>query len=426
MESELGKQGRNLLKVDQKHIRIASLSLLAFLVMFSYAIARPSAESLFLAVHSSKSLPYVWLVVAAAMFVVVAMYNWIIARCDLIRLLSYVSFISASLLCALLLLKGRGFAGVEYAIYVWKDIYVVVLVEIFYMYSNSVFPIKTARWIYGFFGAFAAAGSVFGNILVGRLATLYGTVGALWSVVPILAIIGLSYLILSRFIGIGKPMAGKHVHANMREAWRVAKGSSYLLYILALIFIVQIVITLIDFSFNGYVETAFPDMDVRTGIIGKVYAVINFGTFVLHLMTGPVLRAITVPGVLLAIPFILATSIATFIAFPAFIIVAAMKFASKAFDYTLFKSSKEILYIPLSCEEKTMGKSIVDMLSYRIAKGGASLLLMALIAVGLAHIISWVALALIVIWLLISVIVVKRFRAKVSREDEISSPDVVI
>lgn len=50
-------------------------------------------------------------------------------------------------------------------------------------------------------------------------------------------------------------------------------------------------------------------------------------------------------------------------------VAVVAKSASKIFDYTIFKSSKEILYIPLSYEERTVGKAIVDMFSYRLAKG---------------------------------------------------------
>ena len=44
------------------------------------------------------------------------------------------------------------------------------------------------------------------------------------------------------------------------------------------------------------------------------------------------------------------------------------KVASKAFDYSLFRAAKEILYIPLSHPERTQGKTFVDMMAYRMAK----------------------------------------------------------
>jgi len=101
--------------------------------------------------------------------------------------------------------------------------------------------------------------------------------------------------------------------------------------------------------------------------------------------------------------------------------MAVLKIGSKTFDYTLFRAAKEILYIPLSYEEKTAGKSVVDMFTYRLAKGSASLLLMGLIALELQDYIPLVSIAFLACWLILVVIVAKRFRELVSRDDELKT-----
>jgi len=400
-------------------IRISGLSIASFLMMLSYAIVRPSAESLFLASHGSESLPYVWLFVAAAMLCVLYLYNRLIAVTDLISMAGWVSLASALLFLLLIIAHSARIPYSDYAIYVLKDIYVVILVEIFYMYSNSVFPIKSARWLYGYFGALAAAGSVSGNLLIGYLALEFGTLMALSFTIPILVILWLLSIPFAKSASFGTPLVEHRGGVKMGEAASIARRSSYLLLIMALIFTVQIAVTLIDFQFNGAVESAYPDMDLRTGFMGKVYAFINFATFAMHLMTGPILRLATVPGVLVAIPFILGANVISFIALPTIMVAVVAKSASKIFDYTIFKSSKEILYIPLSYEERTVGKAIVDMFSYRLAKGGASLLLMAVIAVGLVGYVGYLSLLLIIVWLIVALALSVRFRRKVSRREEI-------
>ena len=79
------------------------------------------------------------------------------------------------------------------------------------------------------------------------------------------------------------------------------------------------------------------------------------------------------------------------------------------------------LYIPLSYREKTQGKSIVDMLTYRVAKGGASLILLGLIAIGAANLATVMTLVLIACWFIITIMVVARFRRKVKVEEEVRS-----
>jgi AAA family ATP:ADP antiporter len=165
-------------------IRIAGLLLVSFFIMFSYSISRPASESLFLKAHTSKSLSYVWLLTAFFIVIAVSFYNRFVIRHDLLKLIAYSSLISAILLIVILtLIKFKTF-GIFYALYIWKDIYIILLVEIFNSFSNVTFPIKIARWVYGMFGLFGTFGSITGNILVGYLAKKYGTYYSLFLVVP--------------------------------------------------------------------------------------------------------------------------------------------------------------------------------------------------------------------------------------------------
>jgi len=407
-----------------KRIRVVGLGILAFMLMLTYSIVRPATESLFLEYHSSKQLPVVWLLVAVGMIGAVALYNWVVARHDLVRLHGDACAISAIGLSLLTLASYADVPGVYYALYVLKDVYIVVLVEIYYSYANSVFPIKTARWVYGLFGVLAAAGGVAGNLIVGPVALRFGTANTLWLAPPLLMIIWAFCIPFARMAGIGTPIEKKYGHARMTEACRVVRKSSYLFLILLVVWLLQIISTLIDFEYNKIIEHAYPAMDIRTGMMGKIYAIMNFGALVLHALTGPILRLATVPVTLVAIPVLLGTGVGIFIAAPAFLVMAAVKVANKCFDYTLYRSGKEILYIPLSYEEKTLGKSIVDMLSHRIAKGCASLLLLGLIAINAGRMTIWMTLVLTIVWLAITTVTVIRFRRKVSREQEMSS-DVV-
>jgi AAA family ATP:ADP antiporter len=404
-----------------KLLRVAGLSLLGAVLMFTYAIARPATESLFLAAHTSKQLPTVWFLVAAAMIGAVYTYNHFLSTTDLLRLLGGVCAISAAALFLLIGLERLGTPDIYYALYVWKDVYVVVLVEIYYSYANSVFPIHTARWVYGLFGACGAAGGVIGNLSVGGLAARYGSASVLWFVPPALLAVYLFCLVFSKVAGVGTPLASEYRKGRMRDALKVVRRSSYLGLILLLIATVQVVATLLDYKYNSVLEAAYPLTDIRTGIIGKVYAFIDAGTFLFFALTGPILRTAGVPLTLAAIPCFLASGLAAFAAMPRFLLIAGVKIAGKCMDYTIFKASKEILYIPLTYAERTMGKSIVDMMTYRIAKGGASLLLMGLLAVGLSRLNLALMFALIAGWFAIAIIVGRRFRRKVSRHREMTT-----
>jgi ATP/ADP translocase len=81
---------------------------------------------------------------------------------------------------------------------------------------------------------------------------------------------------------------------------------------------------------------------------------------------------------------------------------------AKAFDYSLFRAAKEMLYLPLSFRAKTVGKTMVDMNTYRAAKAAASVLLLLLIPVGKGAVLG-VAAGLAVLWFILTVILVPRY-----------------
>ena len=80
---------------------------------------------------------------------------------------------------------------------------------------------------------------------------------------------------------------------------------------------------------------------------------------------------------------------------------------NKGLDYSLFRTSKELLYRPMSYQEKTQGKAAVDVFGYRVAKGGASGLLVALS--GLVALVAVATAIGIGLWLVLALILAARF-----------------
>lgn len=402
---------------------VLGLSALSFVSMLSYALARPTTESLFLEVHGQEGLPAVWLLVAVLILPVLVLYVRLVSTLDLLRLYLWSSLASAALFAALTPACQAGVPGSHFMLYAAKDIYVVVLVEVFYSFANAVFPIQQARWYYGLFGGVGAVGGIIGNLSVGPLSAAFGASNVLWLLPPLL--VGLAGLALLVARGQTTRPPATERPATVGDAARVVRQSSYLLAFTLLIAVTQLVITFVDFSYNGIMKDVFPDTDVRAGMIGRVYAGVAVATLTLHLLTGPVLRLLSVPVTLVAIPLLLSAGLGVFALAPGLAAVLVVKVASKSFDYTLFKAAKEILYIPLSYAEKTQGKSIVDVFSYRLAKGAASLLLLGLLALSARTLVVPFTLALMAAWIWLALRIARRFRELVPRHEEMRAPKEV-
>ena len=80
-----------------------------------------------------------------------------------------------------------------------------------------------------------------------------------------------------------------------------------------------------------------------------------------------------------------------------------------------YRTTKDILYIPLSRAEKTQGKTMIDIFAYRLARGFCSMFLLGLAAIWAHHVVIYCALAAIAAWILVANIIAKRF-------NDLSSP----
>ena len=380
---------------------LLGLAGLAFLVLASYEVARPAVESLFLEAYTSEGLPWVWLAVGVTAFLVVLAYNRVVARVGLVSLFGRAAGVSAVVLILIQLAIRADVPGSVFALYVWKDVYVVVLVEIFWSFANTVIPTDRAKWLYGIFCAVGALGAMSGNLLVGLVAKEAGTSDALWLIVPILLMAAFLCRFVDRLLSSdsGERM-GTAKSVAFGDGLKVVGASPYLRWMVALIVFTQLVVNLVDFQFNSVIETFYPETDARTAVIGQVYAAINLSSLVLQLGAGLVLSLLGVSRSLLAIPLIVGSTLVVFVLMPGFAAIAVAKVASKAFDYSIFRAAKELLYIPLGYAEKTQGKAVVDILTYRVAKGGASAMLIALGLFGAADLALGCALVCAVLWVL--------------------------
>jgi AAA family ATP:ADP antiporter len=183
---------------------------------------------------------------------------------------------------------------------------------------------------------------------------------------------------------------------------------------LLLIGSVQLVITLVDYQFNAVAEQTFTNEDELAATLGRVAAIINASAVVLQLATGPVLKLLGVGLTLIAIPVLLGGSLGTYLIAPHFAVLAVGKILSKCLDYSLFRAAKEILYIPLGHTEKTEGKAAVDMLTYRVAKGLASLTVLALVSLAIADLVGAITVVLIGGWIALSVSISRQHRARLT------------
>jgi AAA family ATP:ADP antiporter len=388
---------------------------LAAMLMFTYGLVRPPAKSMFTDVHGAGSLPIAWLAVAVLTVTAAWVYSQLVTRMPTPRLFFAATLVLAVLFTALRIAIGAGVPYAVFGLYVLMETYIVVLVESFWSIANLTYQLRTARVAYGLFLVCGSLGSMVAELLQPTLAHAIGTAQILWFVGPILVVCGAWCSRLSPVRGPDPiPVPRAPVNVSRRRGWRIVLQSRYLWLLVLIVAAAQILINLADYTLTASFEKTYAGealRDARTAAFGTVYATINGAAIAMQLLTAPLVGAFGVMRIFIAIPAIVGLAMAGASAVPRALVTSIAFVTAKVFDYSLFRATKEMLYLPLEATAKTVGKSIVDMGTYRAAKAGASFLLIVLVPFG-TSVVAGTGVGLAAIWLVCATAVAPRYRSE--------------
>ena len=350
-----------------------AISSAACFVLFGYEFIRSVSTSLFVDAYGAENLPRGMMAIPPSMIVLLYGYGRLLSWQGATRALVVTSLFSAALIlwCYTALSRGMHFAAA--IIYVFREAYIVIIIEQFWSFVNSVLTTEQAKRINGPFCAVASLGSFLGGTLVSQLATVLGTEALLLftagSLVPTAVLGVMAY----RFGGEPKPSeeeaGGRLGHIGIRTLFR----SKYLVFIGVLIISTQVVSTVLDLRFNLLVELERPDKDMRTAFYGSVYGNLGLAAGILQLVVVPLaLRFVALRYIHLTIPIVHFVSSLILTLSPSLRTGTAAYVIFKALDYSVFRAGKELFYMPLSYDSRYRAKQVIDSFGYRFSKGGSA------------------------------------------------------
>ena len=358
-----------------KRLFLAALAIsgAASFLLCGYEFIRAVSTSLFIEAYGAENLPWVMFAVPPSTFLLLYVFGRILSKAGPNRALLLTSLLSACLIGGSYGLLLRGVALATAFIYVFREAYIVLIIEQYWSLVNSTLSSNQARRINGPFCGIASLGAIAGGLLVGKLATPLGSetllLFAAGSLLPAAVCSWLAYAIAGEPKPKAEETGGKKGHAGLALFFR----SRYLLLIGLLILTTQTVSTVLDLRFNGLVEMVKVDADERTAYYGSFYAGLNTAALLLQFLAVPlVLRFVSLRTAHLAIPTVHLLACAVLTIKPSLRSGAIAFLLFKALDYSIFRAGKEIFYIPLSFDARYRVKQIIDTFGYRTAKGGSA------------------------------------------------------
>ena len=356
----------------------------AMFTLAGYEFIRSSSTVLFKAAYGADKLPLVMALMPFVAFGGVALYGWILSRLGPRRTLLITSLGSSLfiVMCYLILLTGS--KAITPVMFLFKEFYIVLLIEQYWSYINSSLKQPTAKKLNGPITGIAGIGAAIGALLVALLAEPLGTEAmVLYAAIALLPAAFVSNLTYSLH---GEPKSPPKREFHGHLALPLFRETPVLGSLLAIVVSAQVVAAVLDFRFQSLLSVQFAGRpDAETAYQGRFWGTLNTSVLVLQFVIAPLLLSfLALRWVHIIMPLIHLVAITVAIIEPSLVTVGIAFFLFKAFDYSIFRAAKEVLYVPLGFDARYRAKEVIDVFGYRTGKGGASMVIALLQKLGVA------------------------------------------
>lgn len=386
------------------------------LICGEYAMTRPSSNALFVTVFTSKAFPYVWLATVPFNFGVIYLYNRFLPKIGPLRML--LTFASLAILVnALTGFFYKTIPQIIFFQYIWKDIYVLLMLKQLWSMIHSTIPSTRAKYLYGCIYGMGTIGAISGSMIPSFFASSLGSEKILLFTLPVYLFLMFIYTMAYRRSGVNRTDFRKDLSDDPRpkEALSLIKRSPVLIGILLLVVFMQISVGLMEYRFNAHLEMNILDTDLRTAYWGRIVGLLNIFSLVFQFLGALlVVKTIGLRKSHYLVPTLLCISAIGSLVHPVFGMITFSYIFLKSIDFSLFGVIREMLYVPLKLDEKYRAKAIIDVFAYRTSKAVVSVVLLSVQAVAgsyLLELTGYISIAVFIGWLLTIGMLFKRREA---------------
>jgi|TARA_R110002020_G_scaffold474772_3_gene707159 AAA family ATP:ADP antiporter len=359
------------------------MQLYIFLLITVLLMVKPTVNALFLSTLGAAHLPFGYVLVAIVAVVVSYFYNRGVKKYSL-RKITTATLVFFSLLFAvlsILMYAGTLNDWVLYTYYLSVSIFAVLVTSQFWIIANMVYNAREAKRLFGFIGAGAIAGGIFGGYVTTILASNFGN----RIVILVAAILILCCIpILQTVWRIRIKKLTSYVRKQRKEQdlqsntppFRLILDSKHLTFLAAIVGVGVIMAKLVDFQFSDFAHKAIPDSDELASFFGFWFSTFNVIALLIQLfLTNRLLAWLGVTSNLLILPLGIAIGCLLFLTFPELWVLIIIKGMDGSFKQSINKAGIELSILPIPYHIKNEAKSYIDVVVDSIATGLAGLML---------------------------------------------------
>jgi len=384
----------------------AAMFAYSFLAMTAYNIIKPITRSKFISDLGADNLP--WVQLGAGLLIGLIMHGYAHALTFIPRRWTIPATQAGcvGLLLVFWALFTAGYEAASVAFYVLGLILGILLISQFWTLANDIYDARHAKRLFGFIGGGASLGGATGAAITAAAVSRVGTVNLLLVGAAVMVLCLLLVLVIVRReerAGISQaPIEAEGVGGT--EAIRLLRESRHLQLIAVIIGCAAMGAVIIEQQLNMAAEARLgQDADGITRFLAQVTVYLSLAGFLVQVtLTSRIHTMLGIGFAMLILPVGLGATAIVMLLNGGLWAPAFARVLDTSLRYTVDKTTREILFLPLPASLKYRAKPFVDVTMDRFAKGVGALALLVCIkpwGLGLTwQQLSFVSLTLMVAW----------------------------
>lgn len=396
----------------EETIGMALMFTYSFLAMTAYNILKPVTRSAFIRDLGADNLPYVLLGAGVLIGVLMTGYSWMVSRLPRRSALAIIQLGMAAVLVGFWFLFQTGAVWASAAFYVMGLLLGVLLISQFWTVANLVYDPRQAKRLFGFIGGGAPLGGMLGSFIAISYTQQIGTTNLLLVSAGLLVLSAFIVWTIMRRTPVDPStvlLAEDEKGVGLTEAITLLRDSKHLQIIGLVISFAAVGAAIIEQQLNMAAEASKgqESTDAITVFLATVQLWTSAIGFVIQVwLTSKIHRYLGIGFALMVLPVSLGASAVVMLLNAALWAPGLARVLDTTLRYTVDKTTREILFLPLDSDIKLKAKSFVDVTVDRGAKALGALLLLVLVkpwGLGLDwQRLSYASLAVMALWVLMS------------------------
>ena len=370
-----------------------------FLILFTAYLLKPAREMLILTEGTAEIRSYAVALQALLLLFFIPLYGKFSRGFDSFR---YMQIVTAVCVATLVAFAAAGKSGIAVSVpyFVWLGAYSVLIIAQFWAYASELYSREAGERLFVIVALGASLGAWIGSAASREMVNYLDAYGLMIAGAIILALSSLPAGIAARSIPAGsrgdEQAAESPAQPSIFAGFQLVLSRRYLMLMAGFVIMLNLDKTTGEYLLSAILETMYAEgaaagtIEVDKGtyvgrFYGGFYFVVNLlGVLIQFFLVSRLIRYAGFSIAFLLTPMVIFLGYASLALLPVIGWFRYFKMAENSLDYSLQNTARQMLYLPLSRQEKYEARAVIDPFGQRLG----DLLQAGLIFAGL-HLLGW-------------------------------------